>query len=375
MKTIALIQKNQCTFHKMEDFVLPLLYKNLTVDERKMLKNKINEYIWSIIEPYITFIQIDENDFITDIIENIIKNFPDKNPDDFFYHTETSYSFPKKFMEIIYYQPLWKEYIDAQIENMNNIGCLFSLKHTVIENSCVIISNNYDLNAPHFTKIGSIDKEDIIRVIRRRFFFTAILIKDNVLIKYYYQNPRYLITQVFGLLENDKIEKLAFTFLKYNLIFYFKQNKKDYINKIATRLNGSYQVYGDILVLHELEENIFANISIHEIMRLNVLSFGRLYDRQLKQEENYLLPITKIDENGKEFKEDMTPLWSRYIVIENRMLKWKKNKNKCINCDKEFINPIICQKCFRVKYCSKKCEQEFDSYHYKECINVIEIKN
>jgi len=309
MRTIAVIKKNKCSFGKMEELAMPLLYKQHIPEEKSRLMKNINDYIWSVIEPYVTFINIGtDDDFMTVICQNLITSFPDKNPGDFFYHTEGSYSSPKKFIELVYCQPMWKDYSGAQPANMNHYGCLFSLKHHVIENDCIIIANRYDLNAPYFTMIDSVTKDDLLRIVRRRFFFTAVLIGSDSMTKYYYQNPSYLVSTIFGMNMTDKIEKLPFSHLKYNLIYYFKQNKTNYVNQIATRINGSYRVHGDVLVLHEMEENIYTNLSVHEMKRLNVLSYGRLYDRQLKPEENYSITKIEIDDDGKENKKYHTLL-------------------------------------------------------------------
>lgn len=374
MKTIAVVQKNRCSFEKMEEYASKLLYTTHTDEERINIKTALNNYIWSEIEPFVKFIDIpDDDDFLTVVCENITKRFPEKKADEFFYHTEGSYSFPKKYIEFLHCQPLWKEYQNGKIENINNLGCLFSLKHHVIENDCIIFANKYDLSAPHFTVLDSVNKEDIIRVVRRRYFFSAILIKDDSLVKYYYQDPKYLITKIYNLTEKDNIQKMSFGHLKYNLVMYFQHDKSKYLNKIATRINGSYQLHGDVLLLHEMEENIFTNLSMHEVRRLNVLSYGRLYDRQLKDEEIHTMPTIEVDENGKEYEKKVTPIWSRYITLDRRMLKWKENKNKCINCYQEIKNVVHCEKCYRLKFCSTKCRKEFDSYHSDECINPKSI--
>lgn len=372
MITIAVIEKNKCNFDQLGDYASDLLYRQHDDGVRRQLKANIDNYIWSIIEPYVKFIEIDQSDFLGHVCENLTKCFPDKKMDeDFFYHTEGSYSFPKKYIEFMYCQPLWEEYKNGQIENMNNLACLFSLKHNVIENTCVIISNRYDLMAPKFTVMDSITRSDIIRIVKRRFFFTASLINNDTIIKYYYQDPAYLITQIYGLTANDNIQKLSLCHLKYNLVFYFQHDKSKYVNKIATRINGLYRLHGDVLLLHEMDENIFANLSVHETKRLNVLSYGRLYDRQLKSEEVHTIDVPDVDENGNQLEKKVTPLWSRYIVTNHRMIKWLQNKNKCINCAKE-TQPeklFCCDKCYRVKYCSLACQREFSNYHDDECIN------
>lgn len=374
MITYALIKKNRCIFEKMEELALPLLYTEHTEETRKKIKQSINDYIWSIIGPYIEFIQVEQNDFITSACNNIISDFPHKQPDDFMYHTKSSYSFPKKFIEFICCQPIWKEYTHNTIENINNLGCLMSLDHTLIENSCVVISNKYDISQQSNIIMDSITKDDIIKIIRRRYFLTAVLIKKDKLVKYYYQNPRYLITKIYNIDESASIQKMSESILKYNLQFYFQYDKTKYINQIATRINGMYRLYGDVLLLHELEDNIFANISIHEVKRLNVLLYGRLYDRQLKSEEIHTSTKVVVDENGNEQEKKIVPYWSRYLTIENRMKNWNNNKDKCINCHNKIVKQIICDKCYRTKYCSKNCQDEFSSYHDDECINPSTYK-
>jgi hypothetical protein len=352
----------------MEKYVIPLLYTDIDKYEKNKIKTEINNYIWSLIEPYIKFTEVSREDFLTIVCENLIKCFENKKPDDFFYHTEGSYSFPKKYLEVMYVQPIWKEYQHLQVENMNNIACLFSLKHTVMENNCVIIANKYCSSPLNPIVMDSIEKNDILRVMRRRFYFSAILIKNNQFIKYYYQNPGYLISKIFGLDNNGQIQKLSFNLLKYNLTFYFQYDRSKYTNKIATRINGLYRLNGDVLVIHELEENIYANISIHELKRLNVLSYGRLYDRQLRDDETHSESYIHMDEKGNPVEKKCTPCWSRYLIVTHRMLKWQREKNKCINCGKNMTKYFICDKCYRVKFCSKQCQKEFNEYHSDECV-------
>lgn len=372
MVRIAVIEKNNCNFDNLGDYALPLLYTEHSADSKKEIRESIDNYIWSVIEPFVTFVDVSDEDFITVVCSNIIKDFPDRPADKFFYHTEGSYSFPKKYMEFIYAQPSWSDYKIAQVENINTIGCLFSLKQNFIENTVIIVANTYDLSAEKLVVMTCVTKNDIIKTIKRRFYFSAVLIKENSMIKYYYQDPKFLIGHIYGLSNNDTIEKLSLSHLKYNLVFYFRQNKDTYVNKIATRINGSYRLHGDVLILHEMEENIYSNISITEMKRLNVLSYGRLYDRQLKPDEVHTETKVMVDENGKEEEKKITPFWSRYIVINNRMNKWKLLKNACVNCgiDVDVSKKIICQQCYRARYCSDNCKREFASYHNDECIST-----
>lgn len=376
MIKIAVIKKNQCKFDRLEEFIAPLLYRKIDRDERHLLKQKLNNYLWSIIEPYVSFIDIDCSDgsdfnqkFLETVCCQMAECFEGRNVDDLYYHTEASYSFPKKYIELMRCQPLWGDYIPNNVLNVNSIGCFFSLKHTFIENTCVIIANKYDLTAKKFAIIDSINAEDILRVIRRRFYFSSAVIKNNKISKYYYQDPKYLIQEMYGLTEKDNIEHFSFNLLKYNLIYYFQNDKMKYTNEIATRISGTDRFYGDVIVLHEMEENIYANLSIRELKRLNVLTYGKLSDRNLVPNEEHSIETMSIDENGKEISDKTIPLWSRYIVIDNRINQWQHTKNKCIYCKDTIITPITCPKCFRAKYCSVNCIDKYNNDHQKECID------
>ena len=102
------------------------------------------------IGPYVKFIEVSEEELITVISQNLTSDFPGKRPDEFFYHTKPSYSFPKKYIEFIYCQPIWKDYNNEKSENINNIGCLMSFDHSVIENKCIVLANKYDLDSASF---------------------------------------------------------------------------------------------------------------------------------------------------------------------------------------------------------------------------------
>lgn len=367
MVTLALITKNKCIFNELDKYVPQLLYYYRNDNDRNQIKQNINNYIWSIIEPYISFITVsyNNNDCLSHISNNLIKCFPDKTVHDFYYLTEPSYSLPKKIIEIVYCQPLFKDPENDNVHNINNIGCLFSINHRIINNNCVLIANKYDDNAQKNISIESITKEDILRIIRRRYFHSAILIKNDTFEKYYYQSPKYLIMQIFGCNDSDNIERISITHHGYQLTFYFRYNCDNNINKIATRINGLYQLNGDVLILHEYEKDIYANISIHEAKRLNVLSYGCLNDRQIKSETGYFNYETETDTNT------IIPVWNRYIAVNNKIKEWNNNKNNCINCKKKITTKYICNKCFRAIYCSDKCKESHLKLHDEDCIKAI----
>lgn len=372
MIQIAIVDKNRIVFEDkdMEKYLVPLLYTDHEPNVRKQIKENLDKYLWSVIEPHITFVNIEKDMLIETIAPKITEPYPDKQLNDFIYFTEGTYPSPKKYIEFIYCVPTWCSFdksIQAQAENINSIGCLFSLKQTFIMNKCAIYAHKYDLTAEKFVVLDSLTKNDILKVIKQRYFYSAILVKDNVLKKYYYQNPAFLIKTVFG--DVETIENSKYTFLNYNLSFYLKLDKSNYVNEIATRLNGMYRLYGDVLILQQDEKNMMANINLNELWNLNRLAYGRLYDRELKGPEIINIKKYGPDEKGNEVEKLETPIWSKYIVVMYRLYKMLLNDDNCINCNKQLISPVICNKCYRIKYCSDQCKLEYNDYHYDECIN------
>ena len=374
--SIAVIRKNRCSFDNLEQYLRPLLYVKLDPQTKLELRKKLDDYIWDTISPFIEFIDVsDVNDFITNACIRTTEDFPDRKPDtDFYFHTESSYSFPKRYIELFHAQPLWKDYVEAQESNMNNIGCFFSLKHTVIENTCIIIANGYNINSQQPIVPVSITKEDIIRVIRRRFYFSGIVIESNIMTKYYYQDPIILVSKIFNIGSDDNIQMLNTDLLKYNLKFFFMYNKEGDINKIATRINGSFRLYGKAIMICENDPNVYVNLSMREAKRLNVMAYGRMCDRNVSDNEVKMQDTVGIGLDGNVEEKKTPALWNKYILMEKRMDKWRNNKHICVYCNVNVDNKsLICTKCYRVRYCSKQCQTDFKSYHDDECINPASV--
>jgi hypothetical protein len=369
MIKIAVIKKNRCEFPQFDELVPPLLCLPNSDKNFEQLNQTIDDYIWSVLEPHVTFVSVDKDDMMTSICENLTNCFPQIPMDQFYYLTESSYSTPQIYLELIYAMPLWSTYTKNQIENMNNIGCLLSLKHNIVENNCVVIANTYDLKANKYVTLSDITRKDLVQVIRKRYFHSAILLKNNTMTKYLYQNPLSLVSKIFNLNpETDSIQTLSFTYLKYNLVYYFQPKQEDsYPNKCATRINGHNLIYGDVIVLNELDENIYGDLDPEEIRDLNLLSYGRMTDRDLKVEESFDTEsnTTEPTDTTKSNEKD-SMLWSKYLVVMSRL---SALNNQCLCCNNKITKRVICPHCFRARYCSENCLiNDYKSIHFKECI-------
>lgn len=388
MIKVALVKLNKVSFPQMEKYAFPLLYKNHTKSNLTKLNKQLNDYIWSELEPYVSFMEVDSSDtesYIEHICEKITERFDKQTATDFFFRTELSFSYPSSQIELLYAQPMWKGYVDSQQENMNNIGCLFSLLHTVIENDCVLIANDFDHTNPKFAKQRSIRPKDIIKGIRRRYFNTAQLISNDHIIKYYYQNPIELIKQALNVDdEKDQLENGIIEFLGYRLIFAAKiSNENTEINAIATRLCGTNKIHGNVLLFHERDEKILDNLSKKEVQDLNQLAYGRYDDRAIRESEKFENKPAMADEgaegaegadgteNGAAPPPDQSVknYWSKHLIRQKRMSE-KVFPHSCICCFRTLgADKINCPNCHRTIYCSTHCmTKDFREFHYKECI-------
>lgn len=368
MPTIAIINLNNCEFD-LTEYVQPMIYRIFNNDtERKQLKKKLDDYIWSVVKDHIEFVNTNLDYYVGDSIYRITNDFG-HDPNDFLYHTQTSYPSPKKTLELIFCQPKWESYEVGLEKNMNKLASLFSLQHTVIENKCAVIAYSYD-NNNNDVILSDVTANDIIGVVKRRYFHTGIFIKNNLMSKFYYQNTQYVAIGLLELNQTDLVDEVNFDLFGYNLKMISDTKTTDTnINEIATRIYGRKQIFGSCVLLNMFEDNIFMNLSMREAKRLNVLSYGTIADRTIDESTVKKQNVTKIID-GVEHKESIPVIWNKYIILNNRIKNYNENlKNICHFCKKTIVNdPIYCQKCFRMKYCSNICIQTHNHSIDHDCV-------
>jgi len=329
---IAYLLPNTCYFSEIGQYLIRFLYVKISAENYHQARRALDDYLWGEISRYIYFHNIDVEDLeagLSSICQTLVSYYPGKDLQHFYFHTEISYSFPKGCLEIVHAERLFKA-----PQNMNHLGCLFSLKHTVVEDTCALLYYRYDLSAAKKIKPESISRADILRALRRRYYLTAVMVGKQELAKYYYREPDNLADGILG----GRIKKIKFDVHGYHLVCYYDTDSRDYINQVATRMNGQVLIRGDALFLHELADDIYANLSRRELKRLNVLS--------------YQSKITPPED-----------LWNRYLVVEYLMQQYHDIKNRCSICQQADVSQI-CQICYRAKICgSQTCQEQ----HRKLC--------
>lgn len=354
--TIAIISKNTCTFSEIERFAKPLLYNKLSDATRKQKKELLNEYIWGVISDHVKFVDVSVDDLMDYICVNIGQSFGEGDNSNLMFHTEGSYSSSKAYIELVYadYGSIIQT-PNEEVDIMNNLGCLFSLKHKVIKNSCIIISNMYDIGSKKHIKLGNVNKDDILRVVRRRFMHTAMLIEQYQVSKIYFQNVNILIGTIFNVDEDQHVNKIPVSHVGYNMVLYFN-GEDEYLNESATRINGFYRINGAVIIVCELEESIHSNMSMTDYKNIDKLSYGKIDNRKPKGAEKHDLD----DPNDN-------PLWSKYMIVKTRL----KEKIICDKCSKNMNDYVLCNICHRVRYCSIDCMNEDNIDHMGDCISRI----
>lgn len=317
MITVAVIEQNNINFSSLHPHLTGILYTDKPIKGRKAIED--------LIKPYVSMHQMEEDDFIEFACLQL-----SKDPTQTIFHTEVSFSTPKGCCEIMF----------CDEGEMNQIASLLSLKHTVVRGKCVVILNKYNP-----LRKSDLTFEILTSLIKRRFYHSAILIKPSgECIKYYYQDIRYLIHMLFGVDSSDTIESCEVEVLQYTLSMFFRYKQSE-INPMATRINGMYRLHGPVLVMHNIKKTIPTNLSLGELETIDKASYGRLYDR-------------KADESDD--------IWTRYATLQAHTIK-----DNCVLCGDP--GKITCERCYRVRYCSKQCQIEFRGHHVDDCINEKSI--
>jgi hypothetical protein len=344
MVRIAVISSGNPYFSDLESVLSPLLYTALIKEGRREHKNRIEKLLTRILEPYVEFAEVDE----TDILDNMCKLLQPSTEEELKFNCEPSYGYSKGFNEVFY------KISDDESIPINAIGCYHSLSHSIIRGKCLIIANRFMTRSNEKTEIirADIEMKDLVRVIRRRFYRSAILVDGEMMAKYYYQTEEYLIESIFG--EGTDVKSENVSFLNHSIGLSYRMDNQGIVNNFATRILGKtitgpviFQLYLERLCETNIDRTTgnYDNLTERCLKRFNLLAYGDMHSRNVKSTE---LP--------EEYRHDEACHWCRYYYLENRMLVRKLNPPVCANCKgqlgtKQYTCPIT----RRYKYCSADC--------------------
>ena len=157
-----------------------------------------------------------------------------------------------------------------------------------------------------------------------------------------------------------EIAVLGFNFL---VVIDTKSTK---INKKITILFGKHIVCGDVYIACKITEHCYSSIDTTTFNKLIDVLHGPLSSRELKSHEN-------IDRSRK--NDQLPKIMNNFCILQNRYKDLISNGFLCENCGKK-ETCLTCTKCYRIKYCSNKCQSNDKWIHERECIqNTVSYNN
>lgn len=355
MVRVAVIKPGNLSMSDLAEVISPLLYKALIKEGRRVHKTRIEEKISEILQPYVRMEEIGGEDVLSQMVQLI----QPPSEEDLRFNCEASYGYSRGFTEVLYRMEQSEE------TPVNAIGCYHSLSHTVIRGDCLVVANRFVVNSNGSVAVvrGDLEMQDLVRVIRRRFYRSAMLVDGEMMAKYYYQSSQHLIESIFGggtesasspsakaRQEGLQIKTEELSFLNHSLSLRHREESQGVVNKIASRLLGKKLVGPVIFQLHlekpnDLTDDISDNLTERCLKRINLLAYGSLSERNVGKND---LPAEYLQDNDNH--------WCRYYYLESRMSALKRNPRRCAGCRGELgTKQFTCPVTYRYKYCSEQC--------------------
>lgn len=315
----------------------------------KVLKNELNDYIKTVYNNEICYqLTLDNLIQIPDVLFNenkaVLSKLREDQKNNVVANINIVLETPKKIVQMCYIEHLSKE----QYFDVNNLASTLYVetedvkekKPKFIFGTVLFVVYEYDFNEKTNMKHLDMSLNDICQMVRHKLYSTGIKLglNSNILDKVYITdvNQTDEIRKEYNQTHNSNI-------FGYNLVFFYKNYNEDnnIINEIATRMAGNVKIYGACFIFHEVQEYKLGRLSRHEFKRLNILSYGRLYDRKMNE------------------KYEETKYINKYINLNKKMLEWNNNDKcyKCFMCEKLFksYNGIKFGEFYRGLVCSNSC--------------------
>lgn len=206
---------------------------------------------------------------------------------------------------------------------------------------------------------SSINMDEIINIIYKKFIHTGIKLSQTGEVEEYIfsENPLQYLQDSGENVDNYKWAEIPF--LKFSLLIIFKTNcPETNINKLATRLVGAYNVFGDVIITSKVNKQIYGDLDKDIFDKIIETSKGTLDDRELRENE--------IDPKVED--QELPIVRTKYIVLNDRYNKATENdKELCSGCNKYFDKVNMCLGCYRIGYHDKNCQKSHWTSHKKDC--------
>lgn len=338
--TIAIIKKNKL---------------NTTADE--MYSQLTHNFIENIIKEYIDIIHVSTTE---EMMEHIISAI---NLDEQRGGTLTCYEDDKNILQICY---LDCDEQEQDKDNINEIGT-----HLVGNNLYgTIVLVNSKIKNDLLCETDNVTLDCIVDIFCKKIKFTGLSVSTNDDLEniMFFNDP---IKENF----NNPYEYIKISIFEFDLILFYQKNPHNrIINKSATKLMGTYRIYGNVVIV-AYNDNHFENINkivlnkLLKVCGIN-MSIRNKFSEDRKDADTIEVDGNKIKLNGidkTEYDKDTNlPIATNKYVRLNMTLN--NCKNMCNGC-KQIISevPLLCTGCYRIKYHSIECQEKDWTNHAKDC--------
>ena len=270
-----------------------------------------------------------------------------------------------------------KVYGKNETKLINEVASHFNGLSDSIYNNAVIVK--YGLNDNMTAKNASVSMDDLNDILYRKLFKRAIMIEPD-------SSQNEIITYKSSVFEYFELKNLDKEYIDNNLcilevavygfyfnIIYEKYPESDKINKSVTKLLGRGKLNGKCIIALKVTDNEFIDLNPSDYEKIITICSNTLIIRNLDDEEK---PVVKHEDYDEKIN-GLPVIKNRFISLNNRFNKYE---DKCHNCNELFKNEsnlkaLICSGCYRMKYCSHKCQNNNWLYHKKECLHNIKAIN
>jgi hypothetical protein len=200
--------------------------------------------------------------------------------------------------------------------------------------------------------------DTVSNILYSKFIHSALIIKaDDAIDEFkYFDHPieYYKITKEEDF-NNYKI--LEFEYFGFSLCMIIELNPNvPLLNKNITRLYGKEKINGDVILISKSTHEYY-DLSIDVYKKMVKLSYGPIKSRDLKEE----------DTRENEKIEGLPLAINKYIILENRLSKFKKSCNYCNSLFSDEV--LICSGCYRLRYHASECQKNDWNTHKSECLH------
>ena len=306
MITFAVIKPGQISLD-MGKPVMPLLY---TADLSS--KRDVDRLILDQCKHQIEFVQVPKAQLMDAVCEELAVG-RSQLPENLFYHTYQSLSTSNRHLEILTAESLGES---PTVNDVNALGCLFSLDHRVMYHRLIVLANQYRSSAARNVDLTDLVSADIARVIRRRYYHSGLLVADGQVQKYHYQNPEYLAKMLLSSYTSSVIELFGYRLRVFT-------TGGCIVNESVTRVMGQ-RVNGPALVIFEAETEtdqvmgVYGHLSRSDWRVLDAISYGPSI-QQIVEGDN---------------------LWNRYLLTRFMYRHRRKTGAVCQVCYRYLDHPV-----------------------------------